>query len=148
MQLVVTANGTALNSASGSLQSTVTTMFADNTWQFVALTKSAGQYTAYVNGIQVLQGTIDNTAFQNQNLYIGNIPGKSGTLINSVLMNKVNTLLIIFVLETEQLFLQFLMMLLTILLQVSLVKDLHGLIHHGSLLTLTNMIISIMLVGV
>ena len=80
MQLVVTANGTALNSASGSLQSTVTTMFADNTWQFVALTKSAGQFTAYVNGIQVLQGTIDNTAFQNQNLYIGNIPGKSGTL--------------------------------------------------------------------
>ena len=43
LQLVVTANGTALNSASGALQSAVTTMFADNTWQFVALTKSAGQ---------------------------------------------------------------------------------------------------------
>ena len=69
LQLVVTANGTALNSASGALQSAVTTMFADNTWQFISLTKSAGQYTAYVNGIQVLQGTIDNTAFQNQNLY-------------------------------------------------------------------------------
>ena len=79
LQLVVTANGTALNSASGALQSAVTTMFADNTWQFISLTKSAGQYTAYVNGIQVLQGTIDNTAFQNQNLYIGNIPGRSGT---------------------------------------------------------------------
>ena len=35
LELVVTNNTTSINSASGAVQSTATTMFADNSWQFI-----------------------------------------------------------------------------------------------------------------
>ena len=46
LELVVTNNTTALNSAGSALQSTATTMFADNTWQFVGLKE--GRYIYWI----------------------------------------------------------------------------------------------------
>ena len=77
LELIVTNNTTTINSAGSALQSTITTMYADNTWQFVGLKKSGNTFTGYVNGIQVFTGTISNTALANKDLYIGNIPGRS-----------------------------------------------------------------------
>jgi len=79
LELVVTDNTTALNSASGALQSTQTSMFADDTWQFVGLKKEGNVFTAYINGIQIVTGTIASTQLNGKDLYIGNIPGKNGT---------------------------------------------------------------------
>lgn len=78
LELVVTNNVTSINSASSALQSTSTTMYANNTWQFIGLKKSGDIFTAYVNGIQVFTGSISNTALENKTLYIGNIPGRNG----------------------------------------------------------------------
>ena len=80
LELVVTNNTTALNSAGSALQSVSTTMFADNSWQFVAVKKSGNTFTGYVNGIQVFTGTIANTSLGNKDLFFGNIPGRSTTL--------------------------------------------------------------------
>ena len=54
-------------------------MFADNTWQFIALRKSGDTFAAYVNGNSVFSSTITNTSFASKDLYIGNIPGRSGS---------------------------------------------------------------------
>jgi len=78
LELVVTNNTTAINSASSALQSSLTTMYADNTWQFVGLKKEGNVFTGYINGIQVFTGTISNTLFAQKDLLIGNISGKSG----------------------------------------------------------------------
>ena len=80
LELVVTNNTTALNSAGSALQSVSTTMFADNTWQFVAVQKSGNSFTGYINGIQVFTGTIASTSLGNKDLFFGNIPGRSTTL--------------------------------------------------------------------
>ena len=79
LQLVVTNSTTAINSASSALTSTLTNMFADNTWQFIGLKKEGNQFTGYVNGNQVFTGSIANTSLGNKDLHIGNIPGRSGT---------------------------------------------------------------------
>ena len=79
LELVVTNNSTAISAAGGALQSTQTTLFADDTWQFIGLKKSGNTFTAYVNGVQILTGTISNTDLEDKDLYIGNIPGWSGT---------------------------------------------------------------------
>ena len=79
LELVVTNNTTSLNSAGSGLTSTQTNMFADNSWQFIALKKDGDAFTAYVNGIQIFTGTVSNTSLGNKDLYIGNIPGKNGT---------------------------------------------------------------------
>ena len=79
LELVVTNNTTTINAAGGALQSTQTTMYANNSWQFIGLKKSGNTFTGYVNGIQVVTGTIANTDLEDKNLYFGNIPGKSGT---------------------------------------------------------------------
>ena len=79
LELVVTNNSTTINSAGGAIQSTQTTLYADDTWQFIGLKKSGNTFTAYVNGTQILTGTISNTSFANKDLYIGNIIGKNGT---------------------------------------------------------------------
>ena len=73
LELVVTNNVTALNSAGSALQSTQTTMFADNNWQFVGLKKEGDVFTGYVNGIQVFTGTITNTSLGSKDLFFGNI---------------------------------------------------------------------------
>ena len=79
LELVVTNSATAINSAGGALQSTLTTMYADNSWQFIAVKKDANVFTVYVNGISVLTGSIANTSLGGKDIHIGNIPGKGGT---------------------------------------------------------------------
>ena len=44
LELVVTNSTTQLNSAGSALQSTLTNMYADNTWQFVGLKKEGNQF--------------------------------------------------------------------------------------------------------
>lgn len=41
--------------------------------------KSGDTFTVYVNGTQILTGSISNTSLANKDLYIGNIIGKDGT---------------------------------------------------------------------
>ena len=48
---------------------------SDNTWQAIAVTKSGDTFKAYVNGIEVLTGTISGTSLGAKDLYFGNIPG-------------------------------------------------------------------------
>ena len=79
LELVVTNNSTTINSASSPFQSVSTTMFADNSWQFIGVKKEGNVFTVYVNGILVITGTIANTSLSNKDLHIGNIPGKSTT---------------------------------------------------------------------
>ena len=79
LELVVTNNTTTINSSSSPLQSSLSNMFADNTWQFIALRKSGDTFAAYVNGNSVFSSTITNTSFASKDLYIGNIPGRSGS---------------------------------------------------------------------
>ena len=79
LELVVTNNTTALNNAGSGLTSTQTTMFANDTWQFIGLKKEGDVFTGYVNGIQIFTGSVTNTSLGNKDLYIGNIPGKNGT---------------------------------------------------------------------
>ncbi len=80
LELVVTNNTTSINSAGSALQSVSTTMYADNNWQFVGLTKSGNTFTGYVNGIQVFTGTIADTSLGNKDMFFGNIPGRNTTL--------------------------------------------------------------------
>ena len=82
LELVVTNSSTALNSAGSALQSTLTNMFADNTWQFIGLKKEGNQYTGYVNGLQVFTGSVTSTSLGSKDLYIGQIPGRSGVAGN------------------------------------------------------------------
>ena len=79
LELVVTNNTTSINSASGAAQSTATTMYANNSWQFIAVKKEGNVFTAFVNGISAVTATIANTSLSNKDLHIGNIPGKSTT---------------------------------------------------------------------
>ena len=57
-------------------------MYADNTWQFVGLKREGNIFTVYVNGIQVIQSTIAGTSLGSKDLYIGQYPGRSGTIGN------------------------------------------------------------------
>ena len=79
LELVVTNNTTKLNSAGSALQSTLTTMFADNTWQYIGLKKEGNQFTAYVNGLQAFTGSVASTALGSKDLRFGNITGRDGT---------------------------------------------------------------------
>ncbi|AGN33923.1 structural protein [Synechococcus phage S-CAM8] len=79
LECVVTNNTTSVNSSGSSLQSTQTNMYADDSWQFIALTKSGNVFTGYVNGIQVFTGTVSNTSLGNKDLYFGNVPGRDGS---------------------------------------------------------------------
>ena len=79
LTLVVTNSTTALNAAGSALTSTVTTMYADNTWQFIGIKKAGDLFTVYVNGISVVSGTLAATSLGNKDLWIGNQPGWSGT---------------------------------------------------------------------
>jgi hypothetical protein len=80
LELVVTNNTTTINSAGTALQSTATTMYADDTWQFIGLKKEGDTFTGYVNGIQAFTGTIADTALSNKDIHIGQIAGRDGTL--------------------------------------------------------------------
>ena len=79
LELVVTNSTTTINAASSAQQSTLTTMFADDTWQFVGLKKDGDVYTVYVNGISVITATVANTSLISKNLRIGQISGRDGT---------------------------------------------------------------------
>jgi hypothetical protein len=74
LQLVISNNTTRLDAASG-LSSTLTNMYAQNTWQVITLTKNGTNFKAFVNGIQVLDGNVTNTSFANKDIYIGNQMG-------------------------------------------------------------------------
>ena len=82
LELVITNSSTKLNSASGAAQSALSNMYADNTWQFVGLKREGNIFTVYVNGIQVIQSTIAGTSLGSKDLYIGQYPGRSGTIGN------------------------------------------------------------------
>ena len=71
LQLVVTNNTTRLDAGS-AVSSTSTTMFADNTWQAIGITKEGNTFKVYVNGIEVITGTVADTAFSDKTLYFGN----------------------------------------------------------------------------
>ncbi|AIX14473.1 structural protein [Synechococcus phage S-MbCM6] len=79
LELVISNSVTALNAAGSGLNSVSSNLYADDTWQWVALQKNGDAFSAYINGTQVFTGTVLNTAFENKDLYIGNIPGKNGT---------------------------------------------------------------------
>ena len=79
LELVVTNNTTKINSAGSALQSTLTTMFADNTWQYIGLKKEGNQFTAYVNGLQAFTGSVTNTALGGKDLLFGQITGRDTT---------------------------------------------------------------------
>ena len=50
-------------------------MFANNSWQAIALTKVGNDFKAYVNGIQVIAGSISGTSLGSKDLYFGNQVG-------------------------------------------------------------------------
>ena len=78
LSLVVTNSSTAINSGT-AVKSTQTTMFADDTWQFIGLKKQGTAYTVYVNGISVITATLTGTNFANKDLLVGQISGRDGT---------------------------------------------------------------------
>ena len=80
LTMTITNSSTSINSAGSSLTSSQTNLYADNTWQAIAVTKSGDTFKAYVNGIEVLTGTISGTSLGAKDLYFGNIPGANGTL--------------------------------------------------------------------
>ena len=75
LQMVISNNSTQLDAAGSGLSSTLTTMYADNTWQVISLTKQGTLFKAFVNGIEVLTGNVTDTALGNKDLYIGNQVG-------------------------------------------------------------------------
>ncbi|AOO02099.1 hypothetical protein Np151112_088 [Synechococcus phage S-RIM2] len=80
LELAVTNNTTAVNSATSPAQSTLTTMFADNTWQFIGLKKEGNVFTMYVNGSSVATATVADTQLISKPMRIGQIAGRNGTL--------------------------------------------------------------------
>ena len=78
LQMVITNQTTQLINGSGQ-SSSQTTMYADNSWQTIAVRKEGNVFKAFVNGIEVISGTLSNTAFGNKDLYFGNQIG-FGTL--------------------------------------------------------------------
>ena len=82
LELVITNSSTKLNSASGAAQSTLTNMYADNSWQWVGLKREGDVYTVYINGIQVIQSTTAGTSLGAKTLYVGQFPGRNGTIGN------------------------------------------------------------------
>ena len=79
LELVITNNVTALNSAGSGLSSSQSNLYADDTWQWVSLQKNGDAFSVHINGIQVMNGTVLGTSLGGKDLYIGNIPGKNGT---------------------------------------------------------------------
>ena len=71
LQMVVTNNTTALNAGSG-ISSSQTTMYADNSWQTIAVRKEGNIFKVFVNAIEVITGTLANTALGAKDLYFGN----------------------------------------------------------------------------
>ena len=131
LELIVTNNTTTINAATTPLQSGLSNMFADNSWQFIGVKKTGNTFAVYVNGNVVFSGSVTNNTLANKDLYIGNIPGRNEPLERSVLMSRVSSTLTIFVLRTDHLHQQFLLMLLHILQVVSLLKITLGLTQHG-----------------
>ena len=82
LELVITNSSTKLNAAGGAAQSALSNMYADNTWQWVGLKREGDVYTVYINGIQVIQSTTAGTSLGAKTLYVGQFPGRSGTIGN------------------------------------------------------------------
>ena len=56
LTFVVTNNSTTI-AAGSAIESTQTTMYANNSWQTIGVSKNGDTFKAYVNGIEVLSGT-------------------------------------------------------------------------------------------
>ena len=78
LQLVTANNATQLQNGSG-VSSSQTNMYADNSWQHIALSKEGNSVKVYVNTVLVINATITNTAWGNKNLYFGNQEGFGAT---------------------------------------------------------------------
>ena len=78
LQLVTANNATQLQSGSG-VSSSQTNMYADNSWQHIALSKEGNSVKVYINTVLVINATITNTAWGNKNLYFGNQEGFGAT---------------------------------------------------------------------
>ena len=79
LELIVTNNTTSINAATTPLQSGLSNMFADNSWQFIGVKKTGNTFAVYVNGNSVFSGSVTNNSLANKDLHIGNIPGRNGT---------------------------------------------------------------------
>lgn len=77
-------------------------MYADNNWAFFGLKKDGNTFTVYINGNSVYSLTVANTSLGSKDLYIGQFLVEMAVQVTSVRMSKVNSLLIISVLEIEQ----------------------------------------------
>jgi hypothetical protein len=78
LQLVTANNATQLQNGSG-VSSSQTNMYADNSWQHIALSKEGNSVKVYVNTVLVINASITNTAWGNKNLYFGNQEGFGAT---------------------------------------------------------------------
>ena len=79
LQMIISNNTTALNAAGSGLSSTLTNMYADDTWQVISLTKQGNLFKAWVNGIEILTGNVTDTSFAGKDVYIGNQVGWGAT---------------------------------------------------------------------
>ena len=68
----VVTNSTTTIAAGSAIESTQTTMYADNTWQTIGVSKNGNVFKAYVNGIEVISGSQSGTSLGNKTLYFGN----------------------------------------------------------------------------
>ena len=71
LTFVVTNSSTTI-AAGSAIESTQTTMYANNSWQTIGVSKNGDTFKAYVNGIEVLSGTQSSTSLGNKTLYFGN----------------------------------------------------------------------------
>jgi hypothetical protein len=74
LELVVTDNTTKFSSGTAAVSSQ-TGLFANDTWQLISLTKTENLFKVYVNGIEVISGTVANTQLGSKDIHFGNAPG-------------------------------------------------------------------------
>lgn len=73
LKLYAANNTTALNAAVSTNSSS--TIFTENRWHHVALTRSGDLFTVYLNGTSVITATSANVPSADRDLYFGNVPG-------------------------------------------------------------------------
>lgn len=74
LELVVTDNTTKFSGGTAAVSSQ-TGLFANDTWQLISLTKTENLFKVYVNGIEVISGTVANTQLGSKDIHFGNAPG-------------------------------------------------------------------------
>ena len=79
--MVITNSTTQLINGSGQ-SSSQNNMYADNSWQTVAVRKEGNVFKAFINNIEVISGTLSNTSFGSKDLYFGNQIGFGATAVD------------------------------------------------------------------